>query len=446
MTPNDPSHHDDLFAQAVEYFDRLPVPPRPADAEVLNSLPTTDDDQPPQLDAPVQRFRLRSMMMKRRNILVTAAGVVLAAVIGLNLFLPNRLNPNQAFAAMLDEVKLVHSMQCRGSVTGADLSSTMKIYAKDPGRLRQETMVKHTEQTIQMVMVMNFPEGKTLTLTPQGKQAVLIDMPKTPESFNQQNVVEQFRQLDEKNSRFVGEEKLDGRKTLVYEVTQMDMKGKLWLDPQSKLPVRMVWRMPSPLNDQEMEMTMDQFEWDVALDDALFSLEIPDGYQVRRMDMSSTVAADVVKFLHLWATLNDGAFPDKLDATSISQMSKVFVKFGATPPEELFAKVRELADILGVVLEAPLDDQPEQEQQMVKVMSVLGEVMGRGGVYIATLAQSKGQWHWVGKGVKLGEADKAIVYFKQKDDSQYTAIFGDLSTRQVDPKDLPPDIGPNDEP
>jgi len=51
--------------------------------------------------------------------------------------------------------------------------------------------------------------------------------------------------------------------------------------------------------------------------------------------------------------------------------------------------------------------------------------------------KGEGEWHYAGKGVKLGDADTAIFWYQPKDSETYRVIYGDLSVKDVAPEDLP---------
>ena len=47
------------------------------------------------------------------------------------------------------------------------------------------------------------------------------------------------------------------------------------------------------------------------------------------------------------------------------------------------------------------------------------------------------KWHYAGKGVKLGAADRPIFWYKPAESENYQVIYADLSTKEVAPVDLP---------
>jgi hypothetical protein len=50
---------------------------------------------------------------------------------------------------------------------------------------------------------------------------------------------------------------------------------------------------------------------------------------------------------------------------------------------------------------------------------------------------SESDWHYVGKDVKFGEADKPIFWYKPEGSQTYRVIYGDLSVKDVAQEDLP---------
>jgi len=47
-------------------------------------------------------------------------------------------------------------------------------------------------------------------------------------------------------------------------------------------------------------------------------------------------------------------------------------------------------------------------------------------------------WQYVGEDVKLGDASKAVCWYKPEGSETYRVMYGDLSVKNVTPEDLPP--------
>ena len=46
-------------------------------------------------------------------------------------------------------------------------------------------------------------------------------------------------------------------------------------------------------------------------------------------------------------------------------------------------------------------------------------------------------FQYLGKGVKLGSGDRIVCWYKLKSTGTYRAVYGDLTVKDVAPKDLP---------
>jgi hypothetical protein len=51
--------------------------------------------------------------------------------------------------------------------------------------------------------------------------------------------------------------------------------------------------------------------------------------------------------------------------------------------------------------------------------------------------KGRGEWHYAGQGVKLGDAETPIFWYRPEDSETYCVIYGDLSVRDVTPENLP---------
>jgi hypothetical protein len=67
----------------------------------------------------------------------------------------------------------------------------------------------------------------------------------------------------------------------------------------------------------------------------------------------------------------------------------------------------------------------------------LGMTFGRGFVFFQQLDPYGADWHYAGGGVKLGDAGKAIFWYRPKGAETYRVIYGDLSVKDVAPENLP---------
>ena len=103
------------------------------------------------------------------------------------------------------------------------------------------------------------------------------------------NPIEKLRQLKNEDAERIGEEELNGRKTQVYRLKKAalflglrlskDETAKLWADPKSGLPVRIL--VGDPSDKDKPFIIFEQFTWNEALDPELFKLEAPKGFTLK---------------------------------------------------------------------------------------------------------------------------------------------------------------------
>ena len=116
---------------------------------------------------------------------------------------------------------------------------------------------------------------------------------------------------------------------------------------------------------------------------------------------------DLVESLRIWAEIIlDGAFPDAIGTDHfIKQAAPLGSKLGS----------------LGLPLS-------EGDQLIFKFQK---------GMIFLQKFEFGGKWGYAGKGVKLGDADKIILWYQPQGSNTYRAIYGDLRVAEVAEEDLP---------
>jgi hypothetical protein len=146
---------------------------------------------------------------------------------------------------------------------------------------------------------------------------------------------------------------------------------------------------------------MTDFKFNPKLDESLFSLDVPEGYHILASGVISakgSTADDLVLLLRAWSGGNGGVFPDSL--VNVTDWFNAAMKYDWS---------RETMD--------------------EKTMHTM---IGR--AFFSLNANQN--WAYRGKGVKVGDAERAI-FWKPSARGKYQVIYGDLSVREVEKKDLP---------
>ena len=260
-------------------------------------------------------------------------------------------------------------------------------------------------KTVQ-VIVIDYDTFRMLQLIPSKKTAVVIDLKDLPEE--PENVLEELRNMvteiqndPDVSVEPLGEKEIDGRVATGFRATGPDGEWTIWADLQTALPIRMEqkWR--------QIECVCTDFQFDIEMDESLFSMEIPEGYSELRgeLPIGSSTEQDLVETLRMWAEIIlDGAFPEDFSG-------QVYVD-DVKKNREKFVKLQD-------------------EQKMKMAMK-----MGPGFIFVQLL-KPENDWRYVGKNVKLGDAESPVCWYKPIGSQTYRVIYGDLSIRDILEEELP---------
>jgi hypothetical protein len=157
-----------------------------------------------------------------------------------------------------------------------------------------------------------------------------------------------------------------------------------------------------------MQFVCTDFEFDVELDETLFRMKIPEGYTTlpkAMLSIEGSTEQDMIEGLRIYAeVILDGTFPNEF----IGQEYMDDVKKN----REKFA------------------------QMSTKQKLDLALKLQRGYLFIKHL-KAENDWHYVGNGVKLGDAKSEVCWYRPDGSETYRVIYGDLSVKDVAPENLP---------
>ncbi len=384
---------DDPLERATAALRQTSVPTGPSEETRARTLAALQAGSA--APAPVPFFKRKGvthMVKIAAALLVLSGGAFLAS--GLV-----HLGSPLAFAEVAEKLRQAHTLAYKLTVQGPEMKKpmSMQVYAKEPGMIRMEAESGP-------VSIGRMPPGKTLTLDPHTKTALLVEVKKTPARRPGQvdavQFAEQLRQLVNKEGRPAGKQKIGNVETIGFRVQDGGQEWLVWADPKTKLPVRVEAKWPAGI-----EAALTDFRLDLPLEDALFSLQPPAGYKLQKMELDSLDPEDAVLWvLRHYAETSGGKFPAKLNDPAA----------------------------LGKYFGLQLGKQPGQKTEKQKVEPVINvtEVF----VFLSML---KGNYGYKPEGVKLGDADKILFWYRPAGAAKWRAIYGDLHVADVDPQQLP---------
>ena len=352
------------------------------------------------------RWRIGRFIMNRPGRAVAASIVILVGVVAMWVVLGR--GASMAFADVLQQIREIHTVKYKqtitSSMTGDALStSTSEVLVAD--RYRSRSTLSNGD----VIMITDSTPGndRLLMLNAQKRTALLVRRTGREES-EKPNLLDRVLKLDEKRAKAIGQKEIDGHLADGFRVDTDDQNNTFWIDPQTRLPVRVeIASIPGWTPSRHIVMT--DFQWNVPVDASLVSTTPPPGYEQNDlgMDLSAPAEKDLVAGLKSFAELNQDRFPDDFGM-------KAYMK-------------------LMTALDAKRNTTRQAEVVKIgqKLMPVARAIGFAGN---PTMGQD---WHYAGKGVPLGQSGTPVLWYKPKDSPTYRVIYADLAVADVQPGDVP---------
>jgi hypothetical protein len=504
MIEKKPESFSDIVDRAAAELRSIPIPPGPP-PELLEALlqaakvnvgcvqrtikasdkPSSDGSYNQSLSQ-LQKIRNIIMINPFKSIMTLAACCIV--LIAAYLIIGPLTQSNVAFAEVCAIIQKAKTMVCAGEMNlpmpGTSGNTKIKIMSLENGRIRQET-------GSQMVMIFDMAAGKTLTLNPEAKSAVLLNIKGMPKQALQQDYLTDLKKLTQNpNAEDLGLKIMDGKEVKGFRVKNENFIVTFWADSKSGDPITAEYQqeIPNLVNkevpdflkkelsdllkkegksertaelekklkelpdflkkeginkesqgDKTMKMVLSDFQFNVPLEESLFSLTPPEGYKLQEMSMdwSGGGEKDVIEVLRRSADMENGAFPNSItDQKLIMKLTmKSTMKWSFEIGKQAALAAAQVAREKAKGKEPKKVSPPEIPPEMLIEQSEIGNLIGRMTMF---LAENTG-WKYAGKGVKLGDVDTPIFWYVPKDSKQGRVIYGDLSVRDVPVDQLPPD-------
>jgi len=265
------------------------------------------------------------------------------------------------------------------------------------------------------VSIIDLESKRILNLTEEKKEAIYIDLKGLPAIPNYleslKNTIVQLQDSPHFEVEDLGVREIDGHEAVGFLAKHPRIEIKVWADARTGLPVRIESK------EGQMNVICRNLQFDMKMDEALFSMEVPEGYKLQQpmeLDLNSATEADFIEGLRILAeTFNDGQFPDGVAVEDFLKQVPM---------------IQEKGKKLGL----------SQEQD-----TALGKKLQQY-LLFTRFFKGEGKWYYRGKGVKLGEADKAIFWYRPKGSQTYRVIYGDLRVEDVARENLPEPLPADD--
>jgi len=344
-------------------------------------------------------------IMKSRITKLAAAAMIIIAVASAIHFLGSPIE-GVAWADVVRPILTTRTVVFNVITVEGENVPITKVMNMGTQRVRSEVL-SADGKTVQAIVIFDYATSRMLELIPNKKIAVLIelkDIPEKPENVleTMRNIITELQNDPNVSVEPLGEKEIDGQIAKGFRATGPDVELTIWADPQTALPIRIEqkWR--------QMQFVCTDFQFDIEMDESLFSMEIPEGYSAlpkAELPIASSTEKDLIETLRIWAEIIlDGVFPKDFSG-------QVYVD-DVHKNREKFAKL-------------------QQEQKLELAMK-----LGPGFIFVQLL-KAENDWHYVDKNVKLGDAESPICWYRPEGSETYRVIYGDLSVKDVVPSNLP---------
>jgi outer membrane lipoprotein-sorting protein len=301
-------------------------------------------------------------------------------------------------------------------------TTTAEVMMLDANRSRMEFESRgKSKKTVDMVNISDQRQGKGLWLYPAKKRATAYNTNKTPRGgdplAHYRSLLLDARDKPNVKREPLGEKDIDGRHVIGFRISSPEMVTIVWGDPKTGLPVRIEATASPSAWIPNLKTTMSDFAFNVHLDESLFSVEPPAGYEVavhyHAVDDAPAKEKDLIEMLRYYGEVSGGRFPDLLEMewlTYILSLEEWTAANIAYPPKPKAKR--------------------EQENHDAHVKPQ------RGMAFTAQLPP-EADAHYAGQGISLGAADRPIFWYRPKDSKKYRVIYADLTVRDAD---TPPSV------
>ena len=349
----------------------------------------------------------RTVMHSKAIKLAAAAVIVVAVLLGLQFVGTSSVTFAQAIQPILTASTAVFDI-----IVGVEDPNTPVIHDMVMGSRIRRTL----DNVPGNVSIIDLETSRILNLTEAKKEAVYIDLkglPSIPNYLdNLKNVFVELQNSPHFETQDLGTKEIDGRAAVGFLAKHPRMEISLWADAKTGLPVRIEQK------EGQLLVICKNLQFDVPMEDSLFSMEVPAGYTEQKMelDLFGSTEADFIEGLRVLAEqYNHGQLPDDVSVeyflSQVAAMEKKSKELSLSPEEEI---------------------------------AIGGKIQKH--LLFLRFFKGEGKWYYRGKGVQLGAAETPIFWYRPKDSATYRVIYGDLHVEDVAADKLPEPLDTDDVP
>jgi hypothetical protein len=357
-------------------------------------------------------LRLRILIMRNP---ITRVVVVAAVIVVVGIGIHGIGGSTPAFADIVRPILEAHTAVFKVVVhTVGRSTATTEGQFMAPGLERRVGNMGDAldEETI---TITDYVNGKALVLLPSRKVAMAVKLANRPDELDPEklNLFEELRRrirLAQENAddmvEYLGESHTEGSRAIGYRFAEHGAETTIWADAESLLPLQVEHSIEESGTKVSSAIMMG-IRFNVPLDPAEFSMEVPEGYTLQTMsiDGSTPREADLIETLRIWAQATGGRFPSAVDAFPGEELEAIF-------DQDESLNIEDPEDLGDPVVQ-------ERMQLIVKIM--------RGSLFVKGLLVENADWHYAGAEATFGDAATPVFWYRPEGSATYRVIYADLS-------------------
>ena len=329
---------------------------------------------------------------------LAAAGV--AIIVGLVCHLIG--SRSVAFADVLEKASSVHTVRYTATIqmpAGPVPAQEIQFIELDNGRERCTLPGEIAIHSQGKSLILNTSEKTAVVITNTSAGQKELPAPTSP-SF-----LAMIKRLRDASYENLGKKEIDGKSAAGFRARKNGMDWTIWVDQKTELPVRV------ELTYSGIHTLMSNFVFNEPIDESLFSLTPPAGYKVSEKAPLAGHAVDeneLVKGLRAVTVIMLGHFPSEFNMAAI---------------------IKEAAPLRskGVKVDWSGSGMTRDDAGLALML----------GITFVTQMKPDNDWHYAAKDVKVGDASKALCWWRPDGAKTYRVVYGDFSVRDCSPSDLP---------
>ena len=366
------------------------------------------------------RNPFRRTVMQGRLLRIAASILVVGGIVAVLMVLnSNQGNKGVAFADMVEPLIEARTATYTVTAQGHDTPevSLLGMYMA-PGKMR----LHGTENGQDFVKILDLERGLVLTLMPDHKWARLIEIKNMGEDktvmagfLNLREIILCGVAQEKCTIDYLGEKEVEGAEAIGYVVHDTYGDATIWARSSDYLPIRVEWEGVNEWG-YHVRAVMADFEFDVELDESLFSMEIPDEYESSKyaVELAKPSEETFLNALQMWADFTGEAFPMDVDMRTMEEFQNGYARtHGYT-----------------------WEDFRDPNSGALSGLIAAGVKMQQGVAFIRGLPATSG-WRYVGMGVESGDSKSEVFWYQPEGSGKYRVVYGDLHVEEVEAEELP---------